>query len=349
MSIDTGAFIITSDIASWLDDSSAPHAMLSAFEIALFSRCGVRRSVAAGDYLFRMGDEARSMFVVLSGRVQLDFGEGLSQDILGANEFVGELGLVKPGHLRAGNALAATELDVLEVDQSGFATLVAQDPTMMVDFLRRAIMRLINSEEHLIGQLRNRNRELEQVLGNLYETTDRLSHSERLVRTDELTGLYNRRGLTIYLQQSRRKGHMPQGLVLIDCDRFKQVNDVHGHLAGDRVLQSLGNILRSVVSSQDMACRLGGDEFCLLVYHADARKLSAVMEFVLAAVRRLLERHSAPPRICPVSIGGCLVALEDSWNDAYSRADSALYEAKRRGGNQARWYVTPQLAAVNRD
>ena len=177
MSIDTGAFIITSDIASWLDDvDPASHAVLSSFEVALFSRRGIRRQLLQGQSLFCMGDEARSMFVVLSGRVQLDFGEGLAQDFLGPNEFVGELGLVKPGHVRAANATAATDLDFLEIDQEGFAALVAQDATMMVDFLRRAIMRLINSEEHLIGQLRNRNRELEQVLGNLYDTTDRLSH-----------------------------------------------------------------------------------------------------------------------------------------------------------------------------
>ena len=151
---------------------------------------------------------------------------------------------------------------------------------------------------------------------------------------------------TIYLQQTRRNGHMPQGLMLIDCDRFKQVNDVHGHLAGDRVLQSLGNILRSVTSSQDLACRLGGDEFCLLIYRTDAAQLSAMMDFVLTAVRRLASRSSGGiPRICPVSVGGCLVELQDSWNDAYSRADAALYEAKRRGGNQARWFVQPRHAS----
>ena len=65
------------------------------------------------------------------------------------------------------------------------------------------------------------------------------------------------------------------GLLLIDCDRFKQVNDEHGHLVGDRVLQSVASILRSVAGPDDIACRLGGDEFCLLVKADTARPCSA--------------------------------------------------------------------------
>jgi diguanylate cyclase (GGDEF)-like protein len=339
METNENAPLIAPDLLSWLGDEGL-HAVLSPFEVALFSRCGIKRVLKPGEALFRLGDEARSMFVVLSGSVELEFGEGLTQNYLGPNEFVGELGLVKPGHLRAANAYAASALEVLEITQSGFSALVQEDPTMMVDFLRRAIMRLINSEEHLIAQLRNRNRDLETVLGNLYEANDRLSHTEMLVRTDELTGLYNRRGLTIYLQQNRRAGHMPEGLILIDGDQFKQINDLHGHLAGDRALQSLGNILRSVARQEDLACRLGGDEFCLLIHSADARRLSATMDFILHAVRKLMEREASVPRICAVSIGACMVTTDDSWNDAYNRADQALYEAKRGGGNQARWYVT---------
>src|SRR5690606_40439956 len=55
------------------------------------------------------------------------------------------------------------------------------------------------------------------------------------------------------------------GLLLVDCDRFKEVNDEHGHLVRDRVLQGVANILRSAAGPDDLACRLGGDEFCLLV------------------------------------------------------------------------------------
>lgn len=339
MGTNDNASMTTPDLVSWLGNEVL-HAVLSPSEVALFLRCGLRRTLKPGEALFRLGDEARSMFVVMAGQVELEFGEGLSHNYLGPNEFFGELGLVKPGHLRAANAYAVCKLEVLEITQAGFASLVQEDPTMMVDFLRRAIMRLINSEEHLIAQLRNRNRDLETALGNLYEANDRLSHTEMLVRTDELTGLHNRRGLTIYLQQNRRAGHMPEGLILIDCDQFKQVNDQHGHLTGDRVLQSLGNILRSVARQDDLACRLGGDEFCLLINRTDARRLSATVDFILHAVRKLLERASDVPRICAVSIGACLVSLDDSWNDAYSRADQALYEAKRGGGNQARWHVT---------
>ncbi|REN09454.1 GGDEF domain-containing protein, partial [Mycobacterium tuberculosis] len=70
-------------------------------------------------------------------------------------------------------------------------------------------------------------------------------------------------------------------------DQFKQVNDVHGHQAGDRVLQSVANILRSVATEPDVACRLGGDEFCLLLRSADQDSLQHAAEFILSAVHGL--------------------------------------------------------------
>lgn len=199
-------------------------------------------------------------------------------------------------------------------------------------------MRVVSNEQVLIRQLRHRNHDLEAALDNLYTTTHQLNHTEELVRTDELTGLDNRRGLTLYLQECRQSRRMPpQGLLLIDCDHFKHINDEYGHLAGDRVLQAVANILRSVVQVDGLACRLGGDEFCLLVQETDTEKLAHVAGFILQAVHGLLERSQPVPRICPVSIGACLLDPGSDWNDWYALADSAMYEAKRLGGNRLQW------------
>ncbi|KAF1013461.1 MAG: putative diguanylate cyclase DgcT [Stenotrophomonas maltophilia] len=158
------------------------------------------------------------------------------------------------------------------------------------------------------------------------------------MRTDDLTDLHNRRGLTRYLQDSRRQPEgRPQGLLLIDCDHFKQVNDRYGHQAGDRVLQSLANILRSMASEDDLACRLGGDEFCLLLRRADAGSLQHAAEFLLSAEHGLLERSHATPHVSLVSIGATLLPPDADWSEWYARADRALYQAKRaRGGGELR-------------
>lgn len=313
------------------------HPLLSQREYMLFARHGARRSLQAGEILFQPGDAGASMFVVVIGRVELQFDPEMPARSLGPNEFFGELGLLADNHRRTAEARAATDVALLEFSYDDFHRLVDKDPGMAVFFLRRAMMRVTSSEQELVGQLRRRNRELETALANLYTTTDQLNHTEELVRTDDLTGLHNRRGLTVYLQECHRNSTMPQGLLLIDCDDFKRINDQHGHLAGDRVLQAVGKILHAVSGDRDLACRLGGDEFGVLIAHADAAALAEKASFILDAVQRLLATVADAPRICPVSIGACVIAEGYHWNDAYSRADTALYEAKRRGGNQVCW------------
>jgi diguanylate cyclase (GGDEF)-like protein len=86
-----------------------------------------------------------------------------------------------------------------------------------------------------------------------------------------------------------------------------------------------------------MACRLGGDEFCLLLRAADADALQHAAEFILSAVHGLIERGHAVPHICPVSIGVCVLEPDTDWSEWYARADSALYQAKRLGGNRLHW------------
>ncbi|MET0549135.1 MAG: GGDEF domain-containing protein, partial [Xanthomonas sp.] len=114
--------------------------------------------------------------------------------------------------------------------------------------------------------------------------------------------------------------------------------DAHGHLVGDRVLQNVANILRSVAGPDDIACRLGGDEFCLLVSAGTVEDLRRIGEFVLATVQNLLGVPHPAPHICPVSIGISRVDPHSDWNDWYANADAALYEAKRQGGNRLYWH-----------
>ena len=318
------------------------HALLSEAEVELFAKFARRCKFHAGQWIFQRGHRGERMYVILEGQIELDFGEDLVIKTLGQREFFGELGLLVGDHLRSAGARALFDCEVLELGPADFQQLVDIDSGLVSHFLRRTIMRVLTNEQALISQLRRRNHDLETALDNLYITTHQLTHTRELVRTDELTGLHNRRGLTLYLQECRaQQDDQPQALLLIDCDRFKQINDRHGHQAGDRVLQSMGNILRSMAGEHDLACRLGGDEFCLLLRRGDHELVQHAAEFILAAVHGLIERNHATPHVSLVSIGACLLQPEAGWSEWYACADRALYRAKRAGGNCLRWGPDP--------
>lgn len=321
----------------------AATAALTPAEYALFARVGRPRRCYAGETLFRRGDLGTTMYVIADGAIDLDFGDDLISKRLGRYEFLGELGLLIGDHARSADAVAATDGELIELRHEEFQRLVDQDPGLVSHFLRRAIMRVVLNEQSLIRRLRRRNQDLQSALDSLRATAHQLDQTEALIRIDELTGLHNRRGLAQHLVERRRAGGVRSlGLVLVDCDRFKQVNDEHGHLVGDRVLQSVASILRSVVGEGDIACRLGGDEFCLLIAADNREAVLGFADFIAGTTRALMHmpRHGVPaqtPLVCTVSIGACLIDGERDWNDWYAQADMALYRAKRLGGDRVEW------------
>ncbi len=149
---------------------------------------------------------------------------------------------------------------------------------------------------------------------------------------DQLTGLLNRTALNARIEelehQSRVTGE-PVGLVVLDLDHFKLVNDTHGHTRGDEVLRGIGELLRRETGVHDATYRIGGEE---LVVVLPARGLSPAR--VLA--ERLRDAVAAAPIAdLPVRASLGVAASEDGrpfvWDDVFARADAALYEAKRAG------------------
>ncbi|PTM41401.1 sensor domain-containing diguanylate cyclase [Bosea sp. 124] len=172
---------------------------------------------------------------------------------------------------------------------------------------------------------------LEQMVQERTQTLERLAH------LDPLTGIFNRRGFerAFAAEQNRasRAGH-PTGLLLIDIDDFKPVNDIHGHHAGDKVIVAVARRLSEHLRNYDICARWGGDEFILLLDDASTASLSSVSAKIIAAVRdmpvMLAEDLSLP---VTVSIGACLVTAQETLADAASHADTALYAAKQSGRN----------------
>ncbi len=158
---------------------------------------------------------------------------------------------------------------------------------------------------------------------------------EDLAATDELTGLFNRRHflrLAGRELESLRKGRQ-HGLALLDLDHFKLINDIHGHAAGDRVLQTFAAVARACLRDGDVVARYGGEEFVLLLPNTDADQFTACCERLREAFSRA-EPLGLQVSNLSVSIGLTLLSADDDLDEALHRADQALYQAKRNGRNR---------------
>jgi two-component system, cell cycle response regulator len=163
-----------------------------------------------------------------------------------------------------------------------------------------------------------------------------------LSHTDSLTGLGNRRAfedsLAREMARSRRHG-MPLSLAVLDLDHFKRVNDVYGHAAGDDVLRAVAQVAQSALRQEDRVFRIGGEEFIVLLPHTELDEAARIAE-------RLLESLRTHPVAADTCAGGIkmtasagVAAFDDADADAralFSRADAALYSAKRTGRDRVR-------------
>ena len=170
---------------------------------------------------------------------------------------------------------------------------------------------------------------------HLYQET------QRLATTDALTGVSNYRHfhdlLSLEVQRARRLAY-PVGLIIMDLDYFKQVNDRHGHPMGDLALRQVAERLRLRLRRTDVVGRLGGDEFGAILPGDTLTEVVVVAEKLRRAVEELPPLRggmTATPTPITLSVGGAsLGAVEVDAKLLVSRADQALYQAKGNGGNQ---------------
>ena len=166
-------------------------------------------------------------------------------------------------------------------------------------------------------------------------------HEELYRRTvqDGLTRLHNRRALNEFLERElirSQRYHRPVSVILFDLDRFKAVNDTHGHLCGDQVIREVADLLRGVTRGEDMCARYGGEEFALVLVEADHISALAVAE----RVRGLVNRHvfCFEGVVLELTISaGVATTCGDGWattGGLLHEADERLYAAKREGRNR---------------
>lgn len=156
---------------------------------------------------------------------------------------------------------------------------------------------------------------------------------------DPLTGLYNRRFLEEYLVHERLRAtrkNRPLSVIMLDIDHFKRVNDTFGHDAGDAVLRRMGLVLQGHVRGSDIACRIGGEEFALLLPEASLVTAYQRAERILDTVRHMQIKHRGQVLgAITVSLGVAAFPKHGDTPEALIRAaDQALYQAKQGGRNK---------------
>lgn len=160
---------------------------------------------------------------------------------------------------------------------------------------------------------------------------------QEMATLDSLTHLHNRRAFDLLAAQAlveAERGPEPLTALLIDLDHFKQLNDTHGHLAGDEVLRQFARVLEGSLRQADILCRWGGEEFVVLLKDTDADKGQSVAEKIRQRTEERTFMFGETAIVLTASIGLSSLHANDTLHSLIARADRALYRAKQGGRNR---------------
>jgi len=194
------------------------------------------------------------------------------------------------------------------------------------------------------GELQARVRVGRRIVDLHREIQDKNRQLEEMALTDPLTGLPNRRAIDFWAGRQLRaavRHDFPIWVVMADLDHFKSINDAHGHDAGDIVLKSFAEILKSNTRRSNICGRLGGEEFLLIITHVQKENVAIAIERIrkqFAAQTFTVERHTFSAT-ASFGIAGIRATTCPDFSDLVARADAALYSAKRQGRNRIEFVI----------
>jgi len=250
-----------------------------------------------------------------------------------------------------------TSLDVAQGEATRYRQSLDQCNTDINDNINPDELRaLLRSLAESTRRMSEGNEQLQQNLEASRRVADvlrtELVKTRAEATTDALTGLSNRKGFDIMVDELRMSGKLiTTCLFLCDIDLFKTINDSYGHLMGDRVIKAIAEIMKGQIKGKDFLARYGGEEFILLLPDTELKGGVAVAEAIRSAVeacRIVRQKTGEPIRQVTISIGVTRVVRDEDIKDAIARADYALYQAKENGRNRVEYNpALPELKIVS--
>jgi diguanylate cyclase (GGDEF)-like protein len=207
---------------------------------------------------------------------------------------------------------------------------------LLVD-ANRILFQMNRNYEGMLRRLETLLKDKEDLTRKLQAANEQLA---TLAATDGLTGLMNKRSLDEALARDLARADRSQsclGLVILDVDFFKKVNDTHGHQVGDEVLKAVAQVVASSLRTGDVAARYGGEEFVTLLPGSDLEGATIVAERIRKKLEQTEIKTSSGALRVTASFGVAAVCgpnCRSAGKDLVAKADSALYAAKRGGRNR---------------
>lgn len=225
-------------------------------------------------------------------------------------------------------------MSLLQNDNQPSGSSVARSPEQLqkrIELLERKLSREKRARQHAENLLEDKSRALFNALRQSEQNKEKM---QQLARTDPLTGLANRRELTRQFEQftalNQRRFGQTTGLLMIDLNGFKPINDHWGHEAGDRILTTLAHRLQATARASDCVARIGGDEFAILCGQIEGPPYMAALASRIANVISQPIQIQDHQTICTASIG---MSVSDDSSNLYElmrAADEAMYRNKRQ-------------------
>jgi len=184
-------------------------------------------------------------------------------------------------------------------------------------------------QEHMMSEVQKANNTITQL-------STQVKTLEKDTNLDPLTKIFNRRALTSYLNKicQNKKNNYESHLLILDVDDFKIINDKYGHIAGDKILIFIANILKKTIRDGDNVFRYGGEEFIVILNRLNKDQCKVITLRILEFIRKSKLIYKGESINVTMSIGSTMLSENDTPDTMIARADKALYRAKGKGKDQ---------------
>ena len=283
-----------------------------------------------GEVILREDDDGDIFYVIRSGQTAIIKGDFQNPTILGfrgIGDALGEMAILE-NLPRSATVIAINTVSLWSLSRAMFYQFVGENhPSFSLDLMNMLSSRIRKADEE---RRRGYVREKEQVVA--------LETLSRQATHDPLTGLFNRRYLDQILYGEiahARQNDSLVGILMADVDHFKLINDKYGHKAGDLMLRSLGDLMKSCVRSADIVCRYGGEEFVIIMPGASEPTINRCAEEIRAKAQDLCVAFENEEIRATLSLGAAIYPIHGhNVDEVFVRADRAMYRAKQNGRNQ---------------